>query len=94
MDKIFDLIKREPVLAANIVQSILTLAVSFGLQFTADQIGAILLVTNTITGFIARAYVVPGHIADERVEVALRTPVPPHTEDGIMDLLKPDDKKE
>lgn len=90
MNQIFDLIKREPVIAANIVQSFLTLLVSFGLALTADQIGAILLFTNTVTGFIARAYVTPNHVVAEKVEVALNTPTPPKSDGGPMDLLKKD----
>jgi hypothetical protein len=55
VNAIIDRIRSEPVLVVTLVQSVIILVVAFGLQLTADQIGAILLVTNALLNIIARA---------------------------------------
>lgn len=59
MSAILAKISAEPVLVVAVVQSIITLGVSFGLQLTAEQIGGILLVTNAILAIVARGRVTP-----------------------------------
>jgi hypothetical protein len=59
MDLIRRIFNREPVLFTAVIQSVLTLAVSFGLNMTADQIGTIVAVTAAILGVIARSQVTP-----------------------------------
>ena len=50
---------REPVLVYTIVQGALTLAVTFGLHLTVEQIGAILTFSLAVLSFIVRAKVTP-----------------------------------
>ena len=55
-DKIFD---REPVLFLAVIQACITLVTVFGLNLTAEQVGAINLVSIAILSLIARARVTP-----------------------------------
>jgi hypothetical protein len=50
---------REPVMALAVVQTVIALAVSFGLDVTAEQVGAITAATAAILGFITRSRVTP-----------------------------------
>lgn len=50
---------REPVLIYAVVQGALTLLVTFGLQLTIEQIGALLTFSLAILSFIVRAKVTP-----------------------------------
>jgi len=50
---------REPVLVYTLVQTAVTLAVTFGLRLTVEQIGAILVFTGAILSFIVRGKVQP-----------------------------------
>lgn len=50
---------REPVLVYNFVAAVIALVVSFGLQLTPDQIGAILLVTLAALSVVVRSQVTP-----------------------------------
>ena len=54
-----DRINSEPALFYALVQNLITLAVSFGLNLTPDQIGAILVVTNTLLAIVVRQKVTP-----------------------------------
>lgn len=49
----------EPVLVVALVQTVLTLAVTFGLHLTTEQTGAILAVTGAILAIVARGKVQP-----------------------------------
>ena len=50
---------REPVLIYTLVQSVITLAVTFGLHLSVEQIGALLVVTGAILSVIVRGKVTP-----------------------------------
>ena len=49
--------KREPALFYGLVNAIIALVVSFGLQLKADQIGAILAVTSAVLALTTRKVV-------------------------------------
>jgi hypothetical protein len=51
--------KREPVLFLSVVQTVVALAVSFGLDFTAEQVGAITAASAAVLGLVARRAVTP-----------------------------------
>lgn len=50
---------REPAMIVAFVQAIIVLGVAFGLNLTADQIGAILAVVAIVLGLITRSQVSP-----------------------------------
>ena len=54
-----DRLSQEPVLVLAVVQSILAVAVSFGLGLTGEQVGGILAVSAALLGLIARQRVTP-----------------------------------
>lgn len=49
----------EPVMTLAIIQMALALAVSFGLQWTGEQVGAVVAFSAAILGWIARSQVTP-----------------------------------
>lgn len=49
----------EPVLTLAIVQMALALAVSFGLQWSGEQVGAVVAFTAAMLGWVARRQVTP-----------------------------------
>jgi hypothetical protein len=53
------LLTKEPAALAGLVQSVLALAVSFGVKLSAEQVGAILAVTTVALGFWVRSRVSP-----------------------------------
>jgi hypothetical protein len=50
---------REPVLILSLVQAAITVAVTFGLRLTVEQIGAILVLTGAVLSVIVRSKVTP-----------------------------------
>lgn len=56
---IWDRITNEPVMTLALVQAALALAVTFGLRWTPEQVGAFLALTAAVLGFIARRQVTP-----------------------------------
>lgn len=48
------LFKREPVLFSTVVRATIVLLTAFGLKLDAAQIGAIMLFTEAVLGFIVR----------------------------------------
>lgn len=50
---------REPVLIYTLVQAAITVAVTFGLHLTVEQIGAILVLTGATLSVIVRSKVTP-----------------------------------
>lgn len=50
---------REPALVVGFVQAVITAAVAFGLELTAEQTGAILLVTAAALSLVVRRKVSP-----------------------------------
>ena len=65
--------KQEPVLVLGVVQAVLALVVSFGLNLTGDQIGAILAVSAAILSVVARTQVLP----TSKVSIGPVDPDPP-----------------
>jgi hypothetical protein len=56
---IWSRITGEPVLTLAIVQMALALAVSFGLQWSGEQVGAVVAFTAALLGWVARRQVTP-----------------------------------
>jgi hypothetical protein len=50
---------REPILIYGLVQTAITLAVTFGLHLTVEQIGALLVFTGAVLSVIVRGKVTP-----------------------------------
>ena len=50
---------REPAMILSAVQAVIVLAVSFGLQLSPEQTGAILALTAVVLGLITRSQVTP-----------------------------------
>jgi len=67
---------RNPILFYALVQSLLGLFLAFGIQLSAEQIAAILSVTNVILALISNSMVMPLPIAQQKIEEALMTPPP------------------
>jgi hypothetical protein len=59
LNAIWSRITGEPVMTLAIVQMALALGVSFGLQLTGEQVGAIVALGAAILGWIARSKVTP-----------------------------------
>lgn len=59
MSAIWARISDEPVLAVTLVQTILTLGITFGAHLTPEQTGAILSVTGALLAIVARGKVTP-----------------------------------
>ena len=59
MSTILDFIKREPAAITSTVAAVIALLVSFGLDLSNDQVGAITAVATLVAGFITRATVTP-----------------------------------
>lgn len=53
------ILKREPALVLALVQSLIAAAVSFGLDLTAEQVGALVAVTAAVFGVVTRHKVRP-----------------------------------
>lgn len=54
-----DRIKNEPALYIGLVQAILALVVTFGLDLSVEQVGAILAVTAAVLSVVTRTQVTP-----------------------------------
>lgn len=59
MSGIWSLWGREPAMVLAFVQCVIVLGVSFGLQLTPEQTGAILALTAVVLGLITRSQVSP-----------------------------------
>jgi uncharacterized protein (DUF697 family) len=59
MDQIQNLWGREPAMVVAVVQAVLVLAISFGLQLTPEQTGGILAVSAALLGLLTRSQVIP-----------------------------------
>jgi len=51
--------KREPALFYGVVNAVIALAVSFGLELKPDQIGALLAVTSALLALLTRSQMTP-----------------------------------
>lgn len=54
-----DRIRNEPALAAGVLQAVLALAVTFGLDLTVEQTGAIVAVAAAVLALVVRSKVSP-----------------------------------
>ena len=59
MDNLWNLWGREPAMVLALVQAVIVLGVSFGLQLTPEQTGAILALTAVVLGLVTRSRVSP-----------------------------------
>ena len=59
MSTIIDRVRREPALVSGIVSAGIALAVAFGLDWTAEQVGAVMAVVAAILAVLTRAQVTP-----------------------------------
>ena len=59
MSGIWTLWGREPAMIVALVQAVIVLGISFGLQMTPEQQGAILAITAVVLGLITRSQVSP-----------------------------------
>lgn len=50
---------REPALVLSVISAFISLAISFGLDLTTDQVGAIMAVCAALIGFAIRSQVTP-----------------------------------
>lgn len=53
------LLKMEPAVIVSLVSAVIALAVSFGLELTAEQTGSIMAVVVIVAGLITRQAVTP-----------------------------------
>lgn len=60
-------ILNEPVMFVSVVQSGFALAIGFGMDITKEQLVLIVAFTGTVLAFLARAFVTPNKLAEERV---------------------------
>jgi len=65
MSTILDFIKREPAAITSTVAAVIALLVSFGLDLSNDQVGAITAIATLIAGFVTRATVTPSAKKEE-----------------------------
>jgi hypothetical protein len=59
VDNIWNLWGREPAMIVALVQAVIVLGISFGLQMSPEQQGAILALTAVMLGLITRSQVSP-----------------------------------
>lgn len=67
--------KREPALILGAVQAVIALALSFGLNLSVEQVGAILAATAAVLALVTRAQVYSPHTVQEAGK--------PSPEDGL-----------
>lgn len=89
LEKLFQLIKDEPVAFREIIYSGLLLLMAFGTVISTQQLSSIMIFVGAVLTFLTRRAVTPNHIAAERVQVALNTPVPPANPGSPMEQLRP-----
>lgn len=56
-----NIIKGEPAVVVSLVSAIIALAVSFGLNISAEQTGAIMAVVTILAGLLIRSQVKPAN---------------------------------
>ena len=59
MSTILDRIRREPALVAGLVGAVIALGVSFGLELSGEQTGAIMALVSAILAVVTRQQVTP-----------------------------------
>ena len=71
-----DIIKRNPILVFALVNSLIVLALSFGFELSDIQISAIYGFANVILAIFTGTMVMPITVANQKIEIALKTPAP------------------
>lgn len=66
-------VKDEPALGAAVLQAILAVAVSFGLDLSAEQVGAIVALAAAVSALLLRRRVSPTRPAGESVAPSMST---------------------
>lgn len=61
-------LKNEPALVVGVLQAVLALAVSFGLDLSADQVGGIMAVSAAVLAVLVRSRVTPTRTIASRAE--------------------------
>jgi hypothetical protein len=74
------LLKKEPALILGFVQAVVAVGVSFGLQLSVDQVGALMALSAAALGLVVRHNVSPA-VAVAPVAVA---PVAPPAAPGLL----------
>lgn len=64
MSYLTEKIKTEPVLVTALVQAVIVVAASFGLDLTPEQSGGIVLLSGALLAFVARSKVSPVNVKD------------------------------
>ena len=59
MSTIIDRVRREPALVSGLVAAVIGLGVSFGLELSKEQVGAIMALVVSILAFVTRRQVTP-----------------------------------
>lgn len=57
----------EPTLIAGAVRAVILCAVAFGLDWSVDQVAALMLAVETVLTLVTRAVVTPNQLAEYRV---------------------------
>lgn len=66
----------EPALIAGAIRAIIFCAVAFGLGWTTQQIGAVMLAVEAVLTLATRSLVTPNQLAEARVDAGGRPSVP------------------
>jgi len=61
-------LRNEPALVVGVLQAVLALAVSFGLDLSADQVGGIMAVSAAVLAVLVRSRVTPTRTIASRAE--------------------------
>lgn len=96
MKKIIEIIKNQPALVIAFIGSGISLAVAFGLDLTAGQVGEIVAFTTAALGFVTRMLVSPARtvvaqLVDGEVVAGPAHPLPDGTPVAVItpaDLVK------
>jgi hypothetical protein len=59
MAALWSLVRQQPVYSQGVIQAIIALAVSFGLQLTSGQVGALTAATAAVLAFLTQTQVTP-----------------------------------
>lgn len=55
----WDYIKSEPAVIVSLVQAVIALAITFGLDLSNEQVGLLLMITAIVLGIVTRQTVTP-----------------------------------
>jgi hydrogenase-4 membrane subunit HyfE len=66
----------EPVVIGTAIRAVLLAAMAFGLNWSAEQLAAIMLAVEAVLALITRALVTPNQLAEQRVAAGGSPTVP------------------